>query len=74
MPVWGTPSMPMPGYSLLNTSLGPGEGPWDLSVRGRNPTNEHYLRNVTVQAGNSGLVAGTPGDPRMGGVTLCATF
>jgi iron complex outermembrane receptor protein len=40
-------------------------GLWELSVWARNPTNEHYLQNVTVQAGNSGLVAGTPGDPRM---------
>jgi iron complex outermembrane receptor protein len=64
----------MPGYSLLNTSLGLRDGPWDLSVWARNLTNEHYLQNVTVQAGNSGLVAGTPGDPRMGGVTLRATF
>jgi len=64
----------MPGYSLLNTSLGLRDGRWDLSVWARNLTNEHYLQNVTVQAGNSGLVVGTPGDPRMGGVTLRATF
>jgi iron complex outermembrane receptor protein len=64
----------MPGYSLLNTGLGFRDGPWDFSVWARNLTNEHYLQNVAVQAGNSGLVAGTPGDPRMGGVTLRATF
>jgi iron complex outermembrane receptor protein len=33
-----------------------------------------YLQNVTVQAGNSGLVLGTPGDPRTAGVTLRATL
>jgi len=64
----------MPGYSLLNTSLGLRDGPWDFSFWVRNLTNEHYLQNVTVQAGNSGLVAGTPGDPRMAGVTLRASF
>jgi iron complex outermembrane receptor protein len=31
-------------------------------------------QNVTVQAGNSGLVVGTPGDPRMFGVTLRARY
>ena len=64
----------MPGYSLINTSLGLRDGRWDLSFWARNLTNEHYLQNVTVQAGNSGLVLGTPGDPRMGGITLRATF
>ena len=64
----------MPGYSLLNASLGLRDGRWDLSVWARNLTNENYLQNVTVQAGNSGLVVGTPGDPRMGGVTLRASF
>lgn len=64
----------MPGYSLLNASLGLRDGRWDFSVWGRNLTNEHYLQNVTVQAGNSGLVVGTPGDPRMGGVTLRAAL
>ena len=64
----------MPAYSLLNTSLGVRNGQWDFSVWIRNLTNEHYLQNVTVQAGNSGLVAGTAGDPRTAGVTLRATF
>jgi iron complex outermembrane receptor protein len=64
----------MPGYSLLNASLGLRDGPWDVSVWARDLTNAHYLQNVTVQAGNSGLVVGTPSDPRMGGVTLRATF
>ncbi|HYJ35654.1 MAG TPA: TonB-dependent receptor, partial [Rhizomicrobium sp.] len=64
----------MPGYSLLHTSLGLRDGRWNVSFWVRNLTNEHYLQNVTVQAGNSGLVVGTPGDPRMAGVTLRATL
>ncbi|HWU54223.1 MAG TPA: TonB-dependent receptor [Rhizomicrobium sp.] len=64
----------MPGYSLLNTSLGVRDDQWDFSFWVRNLTNEHYLQNVTVQAGDSGLVVGTPGDPRTAGVTLRATF
>jgi hypothetical protein len=31
-----------------------------------------YMQNLTVQAGNSGLVVGTPGDPRTWGMTLRA--
>ena len=64
----------MPGYSMLNASLGLRDGGWDVSFWVRNLTNAHYLQNVTVQAGNSGLVVGTPGDPRSGGVTLRAVF
>lgn len=40
----------------------------------RNLFDEHYLQNVTVQAGNSGLVVGTPGDPRMANVTARLWF
>jgi iron complex outermembrane receptor protein len=64
----------MPGYNLLAASLGFRDGPYDFSFWVRNLTNAHYLQNVTVQAGNSGLVVGTPGDPRMAGVTLRATL
>jgi len=28
------------------------------------------MKNLTVQAGNSGLIVGTPSDPRRVGVTL----
>lgn len=76
--VYGDPSDSrytlMPAYSLLHTSLGWRNGKWDLSLWVRNLTNEHYLQNVTVQAGNSGLVLGTPADPRSFGATLRASF
>jgi iron complex outermembrane receptor protein len=32
--------------------------------------DEDYLQSVTVQAGNSGLIVGTPSDPRMFGITF----
>jgi|GEM_PF-2260810 len=35
-------------------------------------TRSDYLQNITVQAGNSGLIVGTPGDLRMFGITLRA--
>jgi iron complex outermembrane receptor protein len=65
----------MPGYGLVNMSLGFRDNArWDFSVWARNLFNEQYLQNVTVQAGNSGLVVGTPADPRMVGIALRATF
>jgi iron complex outermembrane receptor protein len=30
------------------------------------------MQNMTIQAGNSGLILGTPSDPRVIGVTLRA--
>ncbi|MCU0760179.1 MAG: TonB-dependent receptor [Steroidobacteraceae bacterium] len=63
------------GYGVLNASAGlRGAGPWDLLLWARNLLDEDYLQNVTVQAGNSGLVVGTPGDPAAFGLTLRARF
>ena len=61
----------IPGYALVNASLGlrAGKG-LELALFARNLFNRNYLQNVTVQAGNSGLIVGTPSDPRMAGVTL----
>ena len=36
----------------------------------RNLFDADYLQNVTVQAGNSGLIVGTPSDPLTVGATL----
>ena len=61
------------GYTLVNASIGfrAGKG-WEIAVFARNLFNRDYLQNVTVQAGNSGLIVGTPSEPRMFGVTLRA--
>jgi iron complex outermembrane receptor protein len=32
------------------------------------------MQNLTVQAGNSGLIVGTPSDPRTYGLTVRAKF
>ena len=75
IPRRGNKSPPEPAaYSLLRASLGWRDEKWDFSLWLRNLTNEHYLQNVTVQAGNSGLVVGTPADPRSFGATLRASF
>ena len=62
------------GYSVVNASLGFREGVWEVSLWAKNLFNGNYLQNVTVQAGNSGLVVGTPSDPRLVGVTLRANY
>ena len=40
----------------------------------RNAFDAHYLQNVTIQAGNSGLIVGTPGDARSVGATVRMRF
>jgi hypothetical protein len=40
------------------------------SCSARNLFHKVYMQNLTVQAGNSGLIVGTPSEPRLIGVTL----
>lgn len=60
------------GYTLVNASIGYRTPHWEVAVFARNLFNENYIQNLTVQAGNSGLIVGTPSDPRMFGITLRA--
>ncbi|MGZ3276637.1 MAG: TonB-dependent receptor [Caulobacteraceae bacterium] len=63
------------GYAVVNMSLGLRVAKtWDAFLWARNLTQTNYMQNVTVQAGNSGLVVGTPGDPAAYGVTAKARF
>jgi iron complex outermembrane receptor protein len=68
------------GYGLVNASLGVRSlaitptAQWELFVWARNLLDKDCLQNVTVQAGNSGLIVGTPGDARSIGVTLRAKY
>ncbi|MEO0062721.1 MAG: hypothetical protein RLZZ08_1281, partial [Pseudomonadota bacterium] len=62
------------GYSLTNASIGfKAPAGWELSVFARNLFAADYIQNLTIQAGNSGLILGTPSDPRTMGVTLRLT-
>ncbi|WP_419809688.1 TonB-dependent receptor [Sphingomonas sp.] len=58
-------------YNLTNANIGYrfGDG-LEVAVFARNLLDADYLQNLTVQAGNSGLIVGTPSDPRTIGVTL----
>ncbi len=63
------------GYRVVNASLGFRDARgWEVSVWVRNLFDKDYIQNLTVQAGNSGLVVGTPSDPRTFGLTLSARY
>ena len=47
---------------------------WEASLFVRNLFDVRYLQNVTIQAGNSGLIVGTPGDGRSVSATLRTRF
>ncbi len=61
------------GYTVVNGSIGfrSGHG-WEIAVFARNLFDRNYIQNLTIQAGNSGLIVGTPSDPRNIGITLRA--
>ncbi|OYU14636.1 MAG: TonB-dependent receptor [Alphaproteobacteria bacterium PA4] len=61
----------IPGYNVTNASIGfrAAKG-WTVTVFARNLFNSNYIQNLTTQAGNSGLILGTPSDPRIIGATL----
>nr|WP_243450586.1 TonB-dependent receptor [Polymorphobacter glacialis] len=63
------------GYNITNASIGfrAAQG-WSVTVFARNLFNSNYIQNLTTQAGNSGLILGTPSDPRVIGATLGFTI
>lgn len=61
------------GYTVVNSSVGFRlRSGLEIAVFAKNLFNRKYIQNVTIQAGNSGLILGTPSDPRVIGVTLRA--
>jgi iron complex outermembrane recepter protein len=63
------------GYTIVNASVGfRAAEHWEFLAFSRNALDRRYLQNLTVQAGNSGLVVGAPGDPRTVGLTLRGHF
>lgn len=60
-------------YTLVNGSIGyRSTDGWELAVFARNLFDRDYIQNVTIQAGNSGLILATPSDPRTIGITFLA--
>jgi iron complex outermembrane recepter protein len=59
------------GYNVTNASIGlRSEKGWEVDLFARNLFASDYIQNLTIQAGNSGLILGTPSDPRTYGLTL----
>ncbi len=59
------------GYGVVNASLGYRfNSGWEAAVFARNLFSEDYVTALTIQTGNSGLILGQTGDPRLVGVTL----
>ena len=72
---YGDPSLSrytwIDGYNITNASLGfRSDRGWEVALFARNLFASNYIQNVTIQAGNSGLILGTPSDPRTYGMTL----
>ncbi len=63
------------GYALVSLRLGyRADNGWEGFFWVKNALDEDYLQFVSIQAGNSGLVVGNPGDPRTLGFTLRARY
>lgn len=59
------------GYNLTNANIGYRfASGLELIVWARNLLNADYIQNLTIQAGNSGLILGSPSDPRTIGGTV----
>jgi iron complex outermembrane receptor protein len=60
-------------YNVTNASIGiRSDKGWEVAVFARNLFDADYIQNLTIQAGNSGLILGNPSDPRVVGVTFRA--
>ena len=61
------------GYNVTNGSIGyRNSAGWEIAAFARNLLDADYIQNLTIQAGNSGLILGLPSDPRVIGLTLRA--
>ena len=70
-----SPYTQLPAYTVVNARVGLRiRSNVEVSIWARNLFEAEYLQNVTVQAGNSGLIIGTPSDPRTLGITLRAQY
>jgi iron complex outermembrane receptor protein len=59
------------GYNLTNANIGYRlPNGIELVVFARNLFAADYIQNLTIQAGTSGLIVGTPSDPRTIGGTI----
>ncbi len=74
---YGEPSLSkftfIEAYNVTNASFGyRSDKGWEVAVFARNLFQSNYIQNLTIQAGNSGLILGSPSDPRIVGITFRA--
>jgi iron complex outermembrane receptor protein len=63
------------GYSLHNFRLGfRSEEGFNIFGWVRNAFDQHYLEQLQVPSGNTGLIVGNLGDPRTYGLTIQTQF
>lgn len=62
------------GYALTNLRAGFRSGPFNIFGWVRNAFDVDYIETLQVAPGNTGLIAGAPGDPRTWGATIKAGF
>ena len=62
------------GYALTNFRVGFRGSAFDIFGWVRNAFDVHYIETLQVAPGNTGLIAGAPGDPRTYGLTLKYRF
>ena len=59
------------GYGVVNASVGYRfNESWEARLFARNMLDKNYVTALTIQTGNSGLILGQAGDPRMLGVMV----
>jgi iron complex outermembrane receptor protein len=59
------------GYGLTNAKIGYHFGDdWEVDLFARNLFDAEYITALTIQTGNSGLILGQPGEPRIAGLTV----
>ncbi len=62
-------------HTLVNANVGYAwPNGWEFMAWGRNVFDARFLTALTIQAGNSGLIVGQAGDPRLFGGTLRFRF
>ena len=63
------------GYALPNFRLGfRADNGLNVFAWVRNAFDEEYFEQLQVPSGNTGLIAGNPGDPRTYGLTIQSQF
>jgi iron complex outermembrane receptor protein len=62
------------GYGVTNARIGYHVNHWEIDLFARNLFDAEYITALTIQTGNSGLILGQPGDPRIVGVTVRHTL